>query len=251
MRDEIRVEWDQTEDFGAYIFTLEQIRSHLRRWRINVDDETMIAMAMKQVVQSSVFTKEHRQKYEDEVEDNEPTWNDFKAFFINKYEMEEAYADETAGRGGLQGINEMQEKQASEDDGLAEYLYEMKLAATNQNEAIQAVNNKTLSVVEAQNERIKSLTELCNSQQKTIQSQQATIATLSNSKRNTSRGGGSSGGGAVEKPKAELKKCINCGKEAQHEPAKCWELPENEGKRRKGWKSVFEGMKNPHYPNNN
>ena len=30
----------------------------------------------------------------------------------------------------------------------------------------------------------------------------------------------------------------------------CWELPENEGKRRKGWKLVFEGMKNPHYPDN-
>jgi hypothetical protein len=25
------------------------------------------------------------------------------------------------------------------------------------------------------------------------------------------------------------------------------ELPANEGKRKAGWKSVFEGMKNPHY----
>lgn len=34
-----------------------------------------------------------------------------------------------------------------------------------------------------------------------------------------------------------------------HKEANCLELPENEDKSKKGWKSIFNRMKNPHYKN--
>ena len=101
--------------------------------------------------------------------------------------------------------------------------------------------------------KIKTLSETVASQQKTIASQQATIAALA-----TKAGGGkppaANGGGNRGKDGQEQrvkKKCKNCGKVVFHKPEKCLELPENEDMRFEGWKSVFEGMVNPHYPNKN
>jgi hypothetical protein len=174
-------------------------------------------------------------------------WVLFKTYFIEKYDEEEQYAEETAGRGGLQGINQISEETDEAEDELSEYLYSLKVAATEQSETMNQVNTKTLSVVEQLTARIKSLTETVAAQQKTITSQQNTIAKLLGE-----NGGGSGGGGGGNRngnrnTTGQKKKCPNCGKEGFHKPDDCLELPANEGKRKAGWKSVFEGMKNPYY----
>ena len=95
----------------------------------------------------------------------------------------EKYAEATAGKGRLQGINQVSEQdRMAEDDEMAEYLYVLKLAATSNIETVQQVNTKTLGVVNELNARIKQLTETVAEQQKTISSQQATIAQLSGAK---------------------------------------------------------------------
>ncbi len=47
----------------------------------------------------------------------------------------------TADRGGLQGINQMNEEEAANDDELSKYLYLLKVAATEQMEPINQVNS--------------------------------------------------------------------------------------------------------------
>ena len=75
------------------------------------------------------------------------------------------------------------------DDELSEYLYELKLAATENSETINQVNSKTLTVVEELTARVKSLTETVAAQQKTITSQQNTIARLMGQTNNGGNGG--------------------------------------------------------------
>jgi hypothetical protein len=96
--------------------------------------------------------------------------------------------------------------------------------------------------------RIKMLTETTSSQQKTITSQQHTIARLMGNHSGNGSGSGGSGNtrNNINRGLGQKKKCKNCGKEGYHKEEDCLELPENEGRRKTGWKSVFEGMKNPH-----
>lgn len=245
MRDQINFEWDQSQDFASYIVELEQIKRRLGRWGITIDEDTMIAAAIKQVNKCTMFTKEHKKMWED-IEDDEKDWDLFKTFFIEKYDEEEQYAEETAGRGGLQGINQVNEETEEGDDELSEYLYSLKVAATEQAETMNQVNTKTLSVVEELTARVKSLTETVAAQQRTITSQQSTIAKLI-AAQGGGGGGGDGGSRNTNRNTGTKKKCPNCGKEGFHKPDDCLELPTNESKRKAGWKSVFEGMKNPHY----
>ena len=252
MREEINIEWDQSEDFEAYVLRLEQIKNRLARWGINIDEPTMIDTAIKEINKSSVFTKEHKLQW-DKLEAEDQSWQVLKEHFIDSYNEEERYANETTGRGGLQGINEMNEEADDATDELTEYLYQVKLAATDSKEQIMQMGAK-MDVMEAFTKKLKTLSETIASQQKTIASQQATIETLTaklagggNNNRGKA-GGGGGGGGGEQTPKVK-KKCKNCGKVVYHKPEKCLELPENEDIRMDGWKSVFEGMVNPHYPN--
>ena len=138
----------------------------------------------------------------------------------------------------------MNEETDEGDDELSEYLYSLKVAATEQSKTMNQVNAKTLSVVEELTARVKSLTETVAAQQKTITSQQNTIAKLIG----TQGGGGGEGGTRNNnRNTGNKKKCPNCRKEGFHKPDDCLELPANESKRKSGWKSVFEGMKNPHH----
>jgi hypothetical protein len=248
MRDQVNFEWDQSQDFASYIVVLEQIKRRLGRWGIAIDKDTLIATAIKQVNKSTIFTRDHKKAWED-LEEEERDWELFKTYFIEKYDEEEQYANETTGRGGLQGIHNVNEDIEGNDDDLTEYLYELKLAATENSETIQQVNSKTLNVVAELTARIKTLTETTASQQKTITSQQNTIARLMG---NLSGGGSGSGGSGNmrnnnNRGSGRKKKCTNCGKEGYHKEEDCLELPANEGRRKTGWKSVFDGMKNPHY----
>jgi hypothetical protein len=200
----------------------------------------MLDAAIKQIYASSYFTKEQKQTWED-LDEEDQVWENFRDYFIEKYDEEEKYAEATAGKGGLQGINQVSEQdRQTEDDEMAEYLYELKLAATSNTETIQQVNTKTLGVVSELNARIKQLTETVAEQQKTISSQQATIAQLSGAKHQ---------GGWNKAPAAnddDGNYCKNCEKKGKHKPENCWELEENAHKRKANWKSVFEGRKNPH-----
>jgi hypothetical protein len=45
----------------------------------------------------------------------------------------------------------------------------------------------------------------------------------------------------------QKKKRTNYSKEGYHKEEECLELQANAGKCKQGWKSVFDGMKNPHY----
>jgi hypothetical protein len=248
MRDQVNFEWDQSQDFASYIVVLEQIKRRLGRWGIAIDKDTLIATAIKQVNKSTIFTRDHKKAWED-LEEEERDWELFKTYFIEKYDEEEQYANETTGRGGLQGIHNVNEDIEGNDDDLTEYLYELKLAATENSETIQQVNSKTLNVVAELTARIKTLTETTASQQKNITSQQNTIARLMG---NLSGGGSGSGGSGNmrnnnNRGSGRKKKCTNCGKEGYHKEEDCLELPANEGRRKTGWKSVFDGMKNPHY----
>ena len=123
------------------------------------------------------------------------------------------------------------------------------MAATENSETIQQVDSKTLKVVAELTARIKTLTDTTASQQKTITSQQQTIARLMGNSTNTSTSSGNNGSTRNNTSRATgiKKKCKNCGKEGFHKEEECLELPTNEGKRKAGWKSVFDGMKNPHY----
>jgi hypothetical protein len=245
MRDQINSEWDQSQDFAAYIVELEQIKRRLGRWGINIDEDTLITTAIKQVNKCTIFTKDHKKAW-DELEDNEKDWELFKTYFIEKYDEEDKYAEDTAGRGGLQGINQVNEEvENGNDDDLWEYLYELKLAATENSETINQVNSKTLTVVEELTASVKTLTETVAAQQKTITSQQNTIARLMGHNNNGGNGNGGTRNNA--RTSGQKKKCPNCGREGYHKPEDCLELPANEAKRKAGWKSVFEGMKNPHY----
>jgi hypothetical protein len=248
MRDQLNFEWDQSEDFAAYIVELEQIKRRLGRWGITIDEDTLITTAIKQVNKCTTFTKDHKMAW-DELEDDEKDWELFKTYYIEKYDNEDKYAEETAGRGGLQGINQVNEEvEDGNDDELSEYLYELKLAATENSETINQVNSKTLTVVEELTARVKSLTETVAAQQKTISSQQNTIARLMGQNNNGNNGGNNNGGTRNNtRSSGQKKKCPNCGREGYHKPEDCLELPANEAKRKAGWKSVFEGMKNPHY----
>jgi len=246
MRDQINFEWDQSQDFAYYIVTLEQIKRRLGRWGITIDEDTLIATAIKQVNKSTIFTRDHKKAWED-LEEEERDWELFKTYFIEKYDEEEQYANETAGRGGLQGIHNVNEEIEGNDDDLTEYLYELKLAATENSETIQQVNSKTLNVVAELTARIKTLTETTASQQKTITSQQNTIARLMGNHNGSGSGGSSNMRNNNNRGSGQKKKCKNCGKEGYHKEEDCLELPANEERRRTGWKSVFDGMKNPHY----
>ena len=121
-----------------------------------------------------------------------------------------------------------------------------KVVATENSETIQQVNSKTLNVVAELTVRIKTLTDTTASQQKTITSQQQTIARLMGNSNNTGNNGGSTRNNNSRSIGIK-KKCTNCGMEGFHKEEDCLELPTNEGKRKAGWKSVFDGMKNPHY----
>ena len=248
MRKQIYFEWDQTRDFTWYITELESVRRRLARWNINIDEPTMIAAAHDQIKNCTTFTKEAKKMWDD-LDDDDKSWQVFKEHFIEKYDEEEAYAEETAGRGGLQGVNEIQET----DNALAEYLCEIKLAANSQTETIQEINTKTLSVITELTSKISKQTKVIAAQQKTITAQQATITKLTADWKPAGGGGkgGGTGGGSGEAEKQQelhnSQACVNCKKMVLHKDKNCLELPENAHKRKKGWKSVFEGMKNPHY----
>jgi hypothetical protein len=248
MRDQVNFEWDQSQDFASYIVELEQIKRRLGRWGITIDEDTLIATAIKQVNKSTLFTRVHKKAWED-LEEEERDWELFKTYFIEKYDEGEQYANETTGRGGLQGIHHVNEEIEGNDDELTEYLYELKLAATENSETIQQVNTKTLHMVAELTACIKMLTETTASQQKTITSQQHTIAGLmgNNSDSGSGRGGVGNTRSNNNRGLGQKKKCTNCGKEGYHKEEDCLELPTNEGRRMTGWKSVFAGMKNPHY----
>lgn len=249
MRDQINFDWDQSQDFAAYIVELEQIKRRLGRWGIHIDEDTLIATTIKQVNKCTIFTRDHKKTWED-LEEEERDWELFKSYFIEKYDEEDKYAEDTAGRGGLQGINQVNEEvEHGNDDELSEYLYELKLAATENSETINQVNSKTLNVVEELTARIKSLTETVAAQQKTIASQQITIAKLAGQNGSGGGNGGGRGNRNNNRTPGQLRKCTNCGKEGYHKDEDCHELPANTSKRRAGWKSVFDGMKNPHYNN--
>jgi hypothetical protein len=62
---------------------------------------------------------------------------------------------------------------------------------------------------------------------------------------NQNNNGSSSGSGGSTRSNTsqgtgQKKKCMNCGKERFHEKEDCLELPANEGRRKIGWKSVFD-----------
>ena len=190
MQDQVNFKWDQSQDFASYIVELEQIKRRLGRWGIIIDEDTLIATAIKQVNKSTIFTRDHKKAWED-LEEEERDWELFKTYFIEKYDEEEQYANETTGRGGLQGIHNVNEDIEGNDDKLTEYLYELKVAATENSETIQQVNSKTLNVVAELTARIKTLTDTTASQQKTITSQQQTIARLMGNSNNTGNSGGS------------------------------------------------------------
>ena len=255
MKKEIHFDWDQTLDFASYIVELEKIRRRLSNWNIVTSDEDMIDVAIEQVNQASIFTREHK-KIWDRMDMEDRTWDEFKTHFTDCYDEEANYEEETTGRGGLQGINAIEDDADSTE--MADYLYNLQQAATNNTESIQQVNTK-LSVVEELTARIKSLTETVAQQQKTINSQQHTISTQQNTiaklagQNGGAGGGGTAGGGGNtnNNERRKKKKCKNCGKMVMHKAEDCLELPANEAKRFDGWKSVFEGMVNPHYPNKN
>jgi hypothetical protein len=249
MRDQIQVEWDQTQDVAAYFLVLEQTKARLERWKIIVDEETIMHAAIKQIYQSNVFNKEHIQTWED-LEEEDQSWENLKNYFIEKFEEEENYAEATASKGGLQGMNNVEEEAAANEgeDEMAEYLYELRLAATENTETIQQVNTKTLGVVEELNRRIKTLSDTNASQQRTIEqlqktiaSQQGTIANLTGAKHQNPAVPPPTGGAPPKR------RCKNCRAMVYHQDHNCPELPGNEHKRKAGWKSVFEGKKNPHY----
>ena len=134
--------------------------------------------------------RDHKKAWED-LEEEERDWELFKTYFIEKYDEEDQYANKTTKRGGLQGIHNVNEDSEGNDDELTEYLYELKVAATENSETIQQVNSKTLNVVAELTVRIKTLTDTTASQQKTITSQQQTIARLMGNSNNTGNSGGS------------------------------------------------------------
>jgi hypothetical protein len=245
MRDQISFEWDQSQDFASYIVELEQIKRRLGRWGITINEDTLMSTAIKQINKCTIFTKDHKKAWE-ELDEEERDWELFKTYYIEKYDKDDVYAEDTAGQGGLQGLNNVNEETTNRDDELSEYLYFLKVAATEHSETINQVNTKTLNVVEELTARIKSLTETVAAQQKTITSKQNTSTRLMSQK--SGRNGGSGGGGRNNNRNlGDKKKCPNCGKERFHKPEDRLELPANESKRKAGWKSVFEGMKNPHY----
>lgn len=62
-----------------------------------------------------------------------------------------------------------------------------------------------------------------------------------------SGGGGGNWNNNNNRGTGQKKKCTNCGKEEYHKEENCLELPAKKGRCKPGWKSVFKGMKNPHY----
>lgn len=145
------------------------------------------------------------------------------------------------------------EEQAEEEAGeIVDYLFQVKSEALKNSESINAMNTK-LNVVEKLTNTVASQQQTIKALQETVtRLQEATIAKLSGV--DTSGGGGGRGGGGRggrggrgAGRGATRKKCKNCGKWGSHEPDDCLELPKNEAKRESGWKSVFDGMVNPHY----
>jgi hypothetical protein len=177
---------------------------------IIIDEDTLIATAIKKVNKSTIFTRDHKKAWED-LEEEERDWELFKAYFIEKYNNEEQYANKTTGRRGLQGIHHVNEEVDGNDDKLTKYLYELKVAATENSETIQQVNSKTLNVVAELTARIKTLTNTTASQQKNISSQQHTIARLMGNQNNNGNGSGTGSStrsntsrGTVQKKSAQI-----------------------------------------------
>jgi hypothetical protein len=65
---------------------LEQIKQGLGRWGININKDTLITTAIKQVNKCTIFTREHKKAWED-LEDDERDWELFKTHFIEKINM--------------------------------------------------------------------------------------------------------------------------------------------------------------------
>lgn len=102
------------------------------------------------------------------------------------------------------------------------------------------VNTKKLSVIEELTSCIKTFTKTIAQQQKNTNRQEATITKLVSGNTNSGEGATNITGSGGR----ELKKFKICGKMVMHKEASFLELPENENKSRKGWKSIFNRMKN-------
>ena len=103
----------------------------------------MFDAAIKQIYHSNVFTKEQKQVWE-ELDEEDQTFDIFKLYFTAKFDEDEKYAEATTGSGGLQGVNTVEdgEEDLDGDDEVVDYLYALKLAATESNESINQVNTK-------------------------------------------------------------------------------------------------------------
>ena len=50
MRDQINFDWDQTEDFSAYVDTLELIQRRNARWGVNITEDQLIKAAINTTI---------------------------------------------------------------------------------------------------------------------------------------------------------------------------------------------------------
>jgi hypothetical protein len=83
----------------------------------------MLDAAIKQIYHSNVFTKEQNQVWE-ELDEEDQTFDTFKLYFTEKFDEDKMYAEATAGIGGLQGVNAVEdgEEDPDRDDEMAEYV---------------------------------------------------------------------------------------------------------------------------------
>jgi hypothetical protein len=89
MRNEINFEWDQTQDLATYFIELKKIRARLRRWGVEIDDDTLLAAAITQIYKSNHFNTDQLQTWED-LEAEDQVMDNFTEYFLEKYDEMEA-----------------------------------------------------------------------------------------------------------------------------------------------------------------
>ncbi len=130
MRDQLKIEWDQSKDIQEFFTEMEEKQIKIESWgaATNMDEEAL-QWATSQMIDSGLFDERFLRKWEKKPE-NEKTWAAMKAYFKEEYDDIKMFGDPTNRR--METINS-----TTEGADVSELLEEIRRDAMVGNEQIQ------------------------------------------------------------------------------------------------------------------
>ena len=90
MRAKINADCDQTQDIRVYLKNMERSKTvYLAKWGIIISDQEMTSAGLRQINSCSLFTSRHKRIWDDlDLDEEDQTWEEFKAHFTKSYDEE-------------------------------------------------------------------------------------------------------------------------------------------------------------------